>query len=71
MSGRKIAKFVIGFRFALKRSNQLALEELFVSAKKHTAEAVYAAPVLPFEILLPSILLIENKYVIRFSTSRY
>ncbi len=30
-----------GFRRALKRSDQLSLDELFVSAKKHTAEAAY------------------------------
>jgi hypothetical protein len=55
-----------GFRRALKRSDQLALYELFVSAKKHTAEvAYYAAHVLPFEIFLLCILLEEHKEVMR------
>ncbi len=54
-----------GFRRALKRSDQLALDELFVSAKKHTAEAAYAAHVLPFEILLLSMILEEHKDVMR------
>ena len=54
-----------GFRRALKRSDQLALDELFVSAKKHTAEAAYAAHALPFEIFLLSILLEEHKDVMR------
>ena len=54
-----------GFRRALKRSDQLALEELFVSAKKHTAEAAYAAHALPFEIILLCMLLEEHKEVMR------
>jgi len=52
-----------GFRRALKQSDQLALDELFVSARKHTAEAAYAAHVLPFEIFLLSMLLEEHKEV--------
>jgi hypothetical protein len=54
-----------GFRRALKRSDQLALDELFVSAKKHTAESAYAAHTLPFEIFLLSMLLEEHKEVMR------
>ncbi len=54
-----------GFRRALKRSDQLALDELFVSAKKHTAEAAYAAHVLPIEIFLLTMLLEEHKEVMR------
>ena len=54
-----------GFLRALKRSDQLALDELYVSAKKHTAEAAYAAHVLPFEIFLLSMLLEEHKEVMR------
>ena len=52
-----------GFRRALKRSDQLALDELFISAKKHTAEAAYAAHALPFEIFLLCMLLEEHKAV--------
>ena len=54
-----------GFRRALKRSDQLALDELFVSAKKHSAEAAYSVHVLPFEIFLLSMLLEEHKQVMR------
>ena len=54
-----------GFRRALKCSDQLALDELFVSTMKHTAEAAYAAHALPFEIFLLSMLLEEHKKVMR------
>ena len=54
-----------GFRRALKRSDQLALDELFVSVKKHTAEAAYAAHALPFEFFLLCMLLEEHKEVMR------
>ena len=54
-----------GFHRALKRSDQLALDELFVSAKKHTAEAAYAAHTLPFEMFLLCMLLEEHKEVMR------
>ena len=50
-----------GFRRALNHSDELALDELFVSAKKHTSEAAYAAHVLPFEVFLLSMLLEEHK----------
>ena len=58
-------KALKGFRLALKRSDQLALDELFVSAKKHTAESAYAAHALPFEIFLLCMLLEEHKDVMR------
>ena len=48
-----------------ENGDQLALDELFVSAKKHTAEAAYAVHALPFEIFLLSILLEEHKDVMR------
>ena len=54
-----------GFRRALKRNDHLALDELFVSVKKHTAEAAHAAHALPFEIFLLSMLLEEHKEVMR------
>ncbi len=54
-----------GFRRALKHSDQLALDELFVSAKKNSAEAAYAAHVLPFEIFLLSMILEQHKDVLR------
>jgi len=44
---QRLQKAFDGFPLALKRSDQLALDELFVSAKKHSTEAASAAHVLP------------------------
>lgn len=49
------------FRRALRRSDQLALDDLFVSAQKHLAAAAYAAHALPMEIFLLAMLLEEHK----------
>ena len=54
-----------GFSRALKQSDQLALDDLFVNARKHMAEAAYAAHILPFEIFLLCMLLEEHKEVMR------
>ncbi len=56
------------FRRALRRSDQLALDDLFASAHKHLAAAAYAAHALPFEILLLAMLLEEHKEVLRLRT---
>ncbi|HZW04330.1 MAG TPA: hypothetical protein VFF68_10410 [Anaerolineaceae bacterium] len=53
------------FRRALRRSDQLALDELFISARQHLAAAAYAAHALPFEVFLLSMLLEEHKQVRR------
>ena len=53
------------FRRALRRSDQLALDNLFVSAQKHLAAAAYAAHALPMETFLLAMLLEEHKEVIR------
>ena len=53
------------FRRALRRSDQLALDELFVSARQHLAAAAYAADLLPMETFLLAMLLEEHKEVIR------
>jgi len=53
------------FRRALRRSDQLALDELFVAARQHLASAPYAADALPMETFLLSMLLEEHKHVIR------
>lgn len=55
------------FRRALRRSDQRALDELFVAARQHLAAAAYAAHALPFEMLLLSMLLEEHKLVRRLS----
>ena len=51
------------FRRALRRSDQLALDALFASARQHLAAAAYAAHPLPFETFLLAMLLEEHKKV--------
>jgi non-homologous end joining protein Ku len=53
------------FRRALRRSDQLALDELFVAARQHLAAAAYAENALPMETFLLSMLLEEHKQVVR------
>ncbi len=53
------------FRRALRRSDQLALDDLFTSARQHLAAAEYASHALPFEVFLLSMLLEEHKEVMR------
>ena len=53
------------FRRALRRSDQLVLDDLFASARQHLAAAAYASHALPFEIILLCMLLEEHKEVIR------
>jgi hypothetical protein len=53
------------FRRALRRSDQLMLDELFVAARQHLAAAAYSANLLPMETFLLSMLLEEHKEVAR------
>ena len=53
------------FRRALRRSDQLVLDDLFVSARQHLAAAQYASHALPFEVFLLAMLLEEHKEVMR------
>ena len=53
------------FRRALRRSDQVALDDLFASARQHLAAAQYAAHALPFEVFLLAMLLEEHKEVMR------
>jgi len=53
------------FRRALRRKDQLALDDLFISARQHLAAAGYAAHALPFETLLLCMLLEEHKEVMQ------
>src|SRR5512140_2793131 len=53
------------FRRALRRTDQLALDDLFTSARQHLAAAQYASHALPFEVFLLSMLLEEHKEVMR------
>ena len=51
----------VRFRRALRRSDQLALDDLFADARQHLAAAAYAANPLPFETFLLAMLLEEHK----------
>jgi hypothetical protein len=53
------------FRRALRRSDQLALDDLFAAAHHHLAAAAYAAHPLPFETFLLAMLLEEHKQVMQ------
>jgi len=53
------------YRRALRRSDQLILDDLFAAARQHSAEAAFAAHALPFEVALLSMLLEEHKIVMR------
>ena len=53
------------FRRALRRSDQLALDDLFAAAHRHLAAAAYASHALPFETFLLAMLLEEHKEVLR------
>lgn len=52
------------FRRALRRSDQLALDDLFAAAHQHLAAAAYAAHTLPMETFLLAMLLEEHKQVL-------
>ena len=53
------------FRRALRRSDQIVLDDLLTAARQHLAAAAYAAHPLPFETFLLSMLLEEHKRVLR------
>ncbi len=53
------------FRRALRRSDQVALDDLFALARQHLAAAAYAAHALPFETFLLCMLLEEHKEVMK------
>jgi hypothetical protein len=53
------------FKHALRRSDQLLFDELFANARRHLAEAAYAAHPLPLEIFMLAMILEEHKEVMR------
>jgi predicted TIM-barrel fold metal-dependent hydrolase len=53
------------FRRALRRSDQVALDDLFASARQQTAAAQYATHALPFEVFLLAMQLEEHKEVMK------
>ncbi len=55
----------VRFRRALRRSDQLVLDELFANARNHLAAAAYAANPMPMETFLLAMLLEQHKIVHR------
>jgi hypothetical protein len=53
------------FRRALRRSDQIVLDDLFALAHQHLAAAAYASHALPFETFLLCMLLEEHKEVMK------
>jgi len=53
------------FRRALRRADQLALDDLFAAARQHLSAAAYAAHALPMETFLLSMLLEQHKEFLR------
>ena len=54
----------VRFRRALRRSDQVILDDLFASAQRHLAAAAYASHALPMETFLLAMLLEEHKEVV-------
>ena len=52
------------FRRALRRSDQLVLDDLLSASHQHLAAAAYGAHTLPFELFLVAMLLEERKEVL-------
>ncbi len=53
------------FRRALRKTDQLVLDELFALARRHLAAAAYAANALPMETFLLAMLLEQQKEIHR------
>ena len=53
------------FRRVLRRTDQLALDDLLAAAQNHLAAAAYASDILPFEMFLLAMLLEEHKELMR------
>ncbi len=53
------------FRRALRREDQMVLDELLAASRHHLAAAAYASHLLPFEVMLLAMLLEQHKHVIR------
>ncbi len=58
-------KSLVRFRRALRREDQLALDDLLGSSRRHLAAAAYASHLLPFEIMLLAMLVEQHKQVMR------
>ncbi len=53
------------FRRALRRADQLALDDLFAAARQHLSAAAYASHALPMETFLLSMLLEQHKLLLQ------
>jgi len=51
------------FRRSLRKEDQEALDELLTAAKFHAASAAYASRVVPFETMLISMLIEQQKQI--------
>ena len=56
------------FRRALRRSDQLALDDLFSAARQHLAAAAYASNALPMETFLLAMQIEDHKEVMHLRT---
>ncbi len=56
------------FRRALRRGDQLILDDLFAGARQHLAAAAYAGHALPFEVFLLAMLLEQHKKIVSLNT---
>lgn len=56
---------LLRFRRALRREDQLALDDLLAASRRHLAAAAYASHMLPFEIMLLAMLVEEHKELMR------
>ena len=56
------------FRRALRRSDQLVLDELFADAHQHLAAAQYASHALPMEVFLLCALIEQRKEILHLRT---
>jgi len=52
---------LLRFRRALRREDQLALDDLLAASRHHLAAAAYASHLLPFETMLLAMLVEEHK----------
>jgi hypothetical protein len=59
------------FRRALRREDQLVLDELFALAHRHLPAISHAAHISPFETLLLSMLIEEHKAVLELRCASY
>ena len=55
---------LIRFRRALRREDQIALDDLLAASHRHLAAAAYASHLLPFEVMLLAMLVEQHKLIL-------